>query len=888
MASRVDQLTTAAIARWIDSVASSPVRALLLIGVLTACALYYALTELGIDTDRADMLSPELAFRQHYETYKQAFPQYVDTFFLVIDADSPEQARRAAALVERRLATANRLFKTVWRPDAGKFFRRYGLLYLDEPALRDLADRLAEVQPFLGTVASDQSLRGLLRMTTLALEQAGAGAKLDLAPLLKAINDAIAANLHGRPYELSWQTLMLGSESPADANRLLILAQPRLDFGRLLPAEPAMQALRHIRQELQLDGSRSVKLCITGTAALEYEEMQSVARGAGLGALISLVLVTAVMLFGLRSPWLVFASLAALLISLILTAGFATLAVGRLNLISIAFAILNIGLGADYAIHLCLRYLELRDHGTPAGDALRAAASDVGSSLVMCAATTSVGFYAFVPTDYAGVSELGLIAGTGIFISLAVSLTVLPALLTLRRGQTRPQRSSPASARLREALAQWPFRHARAIRLAALVLAICAAIALPFARFDYNPLNLRDANSESVSTFRDLVEGSDTPPWSITILVDSAGKAQHITSRLRGLKTVSKVVTLRDFVPDHQAQKLAIITDLQLILGLDLATGYARGAPTFAQQMAALRELDRALENHLARTKGRARDLVAALQGNLKRLIKELEGRPPEAARERLHKLERSMIKNLPDTLSMLKAALTAGPVTLASLPAELTRHWRTPAGVYRVEVFPAEDLSASSALRSFVNEVRTVAPDATGLPVISLEAGQAVVSAFQQALITSLLVIGLLLWLLMRDLKDVALVLLPLLLGGMLTGAVIVLSGGTFNFANVIVLPLLLGIGVDNGIHMMHRLRGQLSAYGDLLRTSTARAVLYSALTTVVSFGNLAFSAHPGTASMGRLLTIGVLLTVATTLIVLPALLEPLEDKRQHAPHLS
>jgi hypothetical protein len=207
-------------------------------------------------------------------------------------------------------------------------------------------------------------------------------------------------------------------------------------------------------------------------------------------------------------------------------------------------------------------------------------------------------------------------------------------------------------------------------------------------------------------------------------------------------------------------------------------------------------------------------------------------------------------------------------------LPKDLVEHWVSKDDQYRVAVFPRENLNDNEAMRRFVAAVRTVAPDAIGFPVIYLEAGDAVVKAFKKAFLMALVAVTVLLLLLLRPKSDTLLVLLPLLLAGALTGAASVVVGIPFNFANIIALPLLLGIGVDSGIHMSHRMRAAPPAAGQVLETSTARAVLYSSLTTICSFGNLAVSPHRGMASMGVLLVIGIGFTLLCTLVVLPALM--------------
>ena len=254
----------------------------------------------------------------------------------------------------------------------------------------------------------------------------------------------------------------------------------------------------------------------------------------------------------------------------------------------------------------------------------------------------------------------------------------------------------------------------------------------------------------------------------------------------------------------------------------------------------------------------------------------------PERGRDRAAaRVRESLTGGLTRSLGELRTSLRAVPVSLNSLPPALRRRWVAPHGSRRVEVIPRDNLADMDALRAFVAEVQTAAPRATGEPVINVSAGEAVVEAFRRALVGAALATAVLLVLALRSFADAARVMFPLLLAGAATGAATVVLGLDFNYANVIALPLLLGVGVDNGIHMVHRLRRSPAADSDLLDTSTARAVLYASLTTIFSFGNLAFSRHPGTASMGRLLTIGMLAVLACTLLVLPALAPPPKPAR-------
>lgn len=855
----------------------------LTMSALTLGSLHYTVNNLEIDTDLADMISSRLPFRQTYEQYKRLFPEYVDTLVIVVEADTPELAHQTAARLQRELQGMPEQFRSVYLPGGDDFFERQSFLYMDLLELENQADRLAAVQPFLGKLTQDMSLRGLLSMLGSALDAVREGEIVDLEAVLKRLNTAVESNLSGEQYRVSWQEMMLGDQSEHDQRRQFVVVQPRLNFSAVLAAEQAVITLRALIRNIESHAEQGLRIRLTGSVALEYEELESVSKGAGIAALAALVMVLAVLIAGLRSLRLVFAVISTLLAGLLITAGFATLAVGALNLISIAFAVLYIGLGVDFGIHLCLRYQELRRQGISLRSSLIETARGVGSSLMLCAVTTAVGFYAFLPTGYAGVSELGLISGTGMFISLALSLSLLPALLAILKPADFRYKPKRKEVMAWSFFVELPYRHGAAVIRIALVMAAISLLALTQIRFDYNPINLRDPHSESVTTLKDLVANSETPPWSAIALTSQATELERIKTRLETLSSVSKAVAITDFVPQNQQEKLAIIEDIALILGPELGTEGGKPTPALDDQIAALHTFVAVLDSYLAAAKDLPwRDAVQGLRLNLAHLVERLALSDAASKKADIAALEQSMLHYLPNSLRLLRSALLAHEFSMDDLPAEVVRRWISAQGYYRIEVFPREDISENTPLRRFVGETRSVVPDVTGEPVISLEAANVVIGAFQQAFAGALIVITLILVLILRRINEVLLVLSPLLFAGLLTTALFIASGSVFNYANIIALPLLLGMGVDNGIHMVSRMRdADAAAHINLLKTSTARAVLLSALTTVVSFGNLSLSSHPGTASMGKMLAIGVLVTVLSTLILLPAMLNRRQPSR-------
>ena len=954
------------LAAWVAASRRRPRMVLSTAAALALASVLYALGNLGIDTDTADLISTDPQWRQTYVEFKEAFPQLVDTLLIVVDGETPDIADRASRDLAAAIEAEHALVEWAMRPDALPFFERNALLYLTPGEIDTLSSRLAEVQPFLGTLAAEPDLAGFAKL----LERASAASepdrsRVDLAPAFDAIADAADAEREERLFEVSWRNLLAGDAGPEPATRRFVAVKPRLDYRELLPAGRIIERVRALARELGFTAGNGVRVRVTGGPALEHEELESATRGAGIAGMIALVTVSVVLIAGLGSWRLVLATLGTLLVGLACTAGFAAAAIGSLNLISVAFAVLYIGLGVDYAIHLSLRYRELVRLGAAHGEALDTAAGDTGASLVLCAVTTGLAFYAFVPTEFAGVSELGIISGTGMFVSLAATLTVLPAILALmplppRRsvpgtappgeahracsvaplvepgagaaqavipaqagiqvssrqqgreesgtapgGDARPPAdrserqqgqeesgvvpwtdSRPATGRGegqqgREASGTAPGGDARPPapgwallpeRFRAPVITLAAALGLgalaaaPAARFDDNPLNLRDPAAESVIAYRDLLAAGDPSPWTLSVLRSGFADAERLARRLEALDSVKEVRWAASFVPEDQPAKLDRIEDLALMLGPDLDPAAPAPDPGPDGRRAGFERLHRAVGALAAdevppRGASRARSALDALAAGL-----------DDAA---IRSFERRLTGALPDRIALLSRALDAEEVTIESLPPRLREQWIAGDGRYRLEIRPSENLDLRPALERFIAGVQRIAPEATGTPLVQLKSGESVAGAFVQALGCALVLVAAVLVLapVSRRKRDALLVMGPLLLAGALTVAAMVALGIPFNFANVIALPLLLGIGVDNGIHMVHRARGAAGP-GGVLATSTARAVLTSALTTICGFGSLAFSPHPGMASMGAVLTIGLAATLACTLVVLPAIM--------------
>jgi hopanoid biosynthesis associated RND transporter like protein HpnN len=862
--------------RWISGVMRLA-RGVLITWILLAVgALIFAANNLSLDADVTHMVSAELPVRKALDKYRRVFPQYRDVMILVVEGETPEYVDEAAAALASHLRQSESLFRSVYLPGGGAFFETQAFLYLSLDELQKLTDRMAGAQPVLGKLTADFSLRGLFNTLATVIENLEKSDAVELSTVLNAVNTTLRSALAGEhpPSPVSWRAVLQGGSADERVTHRFVLVQPRADYSALFPVAPAIAAVRKAAKELSIDDAHGMRLRITGGPALEHEEMQAVTTGAGLALTLALLLVTATLFVGLRSVRMIVASLLTLIMGLIVTAAFAAAAIGHLNMISIAFAVLNIGLGIDFAIHFCMRYQEISQHNGAPPRILSNAANRVAPSLALCAITTAAGFYAFVPTPYVGVGELGVIAGTGVFISLLASLTLLPALLHLWPPTNRAQKAVGFA--LPSALVELPLRHGRTVLLVGALLAVVAGVLLPSARFDYMTLNLRDPQAESVATFKELMKDSDYVPLSPVVLAPGKEALAGLSMRLQDLTVVKDALSINSFVPTQQTAKLELIEELNLVLGPQVqeVRRPSKDVP-FVQQRQAIVHFLTVLENRLAPDQNLSFGPAARmLQANLNALLQHLQFLPAHARRQWLEQAAEALLGTLPGNLERLAAALMAEPFQVEDLPPDLMQRWVSNDGLFRIEVVPQENILDPNALRRFVFAVQRVAPDATGEPVQMIVLGDTIIASFKQAFgfaclaITAIVLVGL------RSVSGTLLVILTLLFGAMLTGAILVLLDIPFNFANVIALPLLLGMGVDNGIHLMRRLGSSTdSSKVAVMYSSTPRAMVFSALTTIASFGNLSFSGHPGTASLGLVLVIGIVAMLFSTLYLLPSL---------------
>jgi len=644
----------------------------------------------------------------------------------------------------------------------------------------------------------------------------------------------------------------------------LLIVQPAVDFTAALSGRMAVERLHDIEADLRSHGAIDgrVDIRFTGDVVLAYDELTAVRDGVQWAGVVSLVLLFVILGFGLRSGRLIAASYGTLFIGFAWTAAYATATVGQLNMLSAACAVLFIGLGIDHAIHYCLRYRELTSNGATNLEALKGVSSSIGGAITLCAISSAIGFLSFIPTAYRGFAELGIIAGGGMIMALIASMTVLPALLTIfRAAKTRPHLSMGELMPV-----NFMAKHGRGLASGVLVVSALAIFIAQEAEFDSSTLALKNPLAESVLALEDLSDADIVTDYTAMVLAEDMEHARSLADQLEALSVVDHVVTPESYVPVDQDLKLELIEEAADFMWPALNPAAMGPPPTPETRRVATVGL-LALIEQLPPDQLANKPSLQRLESALAQL---LEGADSE---DGLQQLEHRLTGSVEEQLARLDLALSAEEVSFSDLPNNLIKRDIAASGQVRISILPSENIHNFKELKNFVNEIKHVVPHATGRPVSEVGVGEVVVESFWLAASIAVLLITILFYAVLRRISDVLLVLVPLGLACSLAVATTVLIDMPFNFANVIVLPLLLGFGIDSGIHLVHR-RHLEHSVSEVMHSSTPRAVTLSALTTVGSFGSLSMSSHWGTASLGILLSLSMVYIVICTIVVLPALM--------------
>ncbi len=832
----------------------------LVVGILlTAAAATYDVARFSITTDTDSLISRDLPWHQRQSALSKAFPE--KGISVVVTAATPENAEQATNALERDLSKRSDLFLSVAEPGSGEFFQHNGLLFEPLSGVKNSVGGLSRVQFLISGLASDPSLRGVMKALSLATDGVQGGEiKLDdLVWPLSLADRTLSDVLAGKPAMFSWKELLQGSPPRTMALRHFIEVQPVLDFAALQPGRKATDGIQQAAADLKLGDKFGAKVELTGPVPMNDDQFSVIRQSALRDTLAALIGALIILWLALRSWKIVAAVFFSLMVGLATTAALGIAMVGAFNLISIAFFVLFVGLGVDFGIQFSVRYRSERHELRNLRKALRSAARKVSAPLVLAAAATAVAFFSFLPTNYKGLFELGLIAGCGMLIAFICSITFVPAMLAILRP---PGELAYVGFGSLAPLDDFLQRHRIAVIAGTIGVVLAGTPLLLRLPFDFNPVNLENPNAASVKTYRELQGDPQTSGNDIEVLATSLDDADATAQHLATLPEVSRTLTLNNFVPDDQDLKISAIRAAAptLTAALDLPR---QPAPSDKDTVEAIRKT----ATQLARIAGNETGPGAEAARHVSALLT----RVAESDAGTRGKVEAATVSSLNYDLGRLRSSLDPHLVTIKTLPSSLVHDWVLPDGRARVQVLPKGDPNDDDVLRKFATSVLAAEPLATGPAITLYESGKTVTSAFLEAGIIALAAIAVLLFIALRRVTDVLLTLIPLLLAGAVTLEICVLTGTAINFANIIALPLLLGVGVAFKIYYVMAWRDGKTG---LLQSSLTRAVIFSAMTNAVAFGSMWSSDYPGMSSMGKMMALALLCTMAAAVLFQPVLM--------------
>jgi uncharacterized protein len=831
--------------------------------LLAAMSAIYAARHFAIDTDINNLISERLPWRQNEIAFQKAFPQTVELILVDVAADSPEAAKAAAREVLQVLAKRPDLFRSVRDQLDSQFFRRNGLLFLPPDQVARVTEQLSNAGPLLSGLARDPSLRGLVQALVGVLDYAKQGyvSSDDISRPLNLAAATLEGVAQGHPVEFSWRTLARGDPRPLDLHRF-VEVRPVLDHAALEPGGKATAAIREIVSQLELQRKYGAQISLTGPVIISDNEFAGVHQGATLNGVVTGVIVLIILGIALRSVGLVAAVVVTLAIGLLMTAAGGIFMVGALNPISLAFAVLFVGLGADFAIQYTVRYRAERHDFGKIDEALTGSAGWVGIPLSLAAGAAAAGFLSFTPTSYRGLAQLGIIAGFGMVVAYVLSLTLLPALIRVFGAPPEPKpltlpALAPADAFLK--------RHRLWVVSITVLIVLAGLPALTRLQFNFDPLALENQSSPAL---RSLLRLAKDLPFKTARLLVAADQAPAVVDKLRALPEVASAWTIDSFVPADQDKKLEAIGKPKESLEPALHPA-PRTPPSDAESIIALQQGVHSLES-IADQQGPGADAARRLASAMQKLA--------QADQAQRARATDAFVRPLQQDLDDIGQTLMAERVTRQTLPADLVRDWVAEDGRKRIEVWPKGDASDNATVSRFARAVMAVEPTATGEAIGSIDWGATIVWAFIEAMALALISIAILLWLVLRRVTDVLVTLIPLIVAGLITLEICALANFQLNYANIIALPVLLGVGVAFKIYYVTAWRRGESNF---LESVLTRAVFYSTLLTATAFGSLWVSNQPGISSMGKLLALSLVCTLTSAALFQPALMgEPRHKK--------
>jgi len=849
-----------------------PAFVVMLAAALTLGGAAFIVRNFKIDTDTTRLLFQHGSFTRLNNRLAHDFPSLSRRVIIVVHSSNTSSTRHAIRAIVSTLGRHPRSYPFIYAPTAEPLFAQDGLLYLSTPQLRVILKRLTKAEPLLGTLMSNPGMEGYARFLSEVVrhtKQLPQGERVLVGSIMDANTKLLSPRARGSAAKSTFnpqRDLFGEAASLTQAERTtgaVIVSLPAID-KQASYAKRAIYKLKRLLDRSPELARTGARWSLTGSVVLGLDQLRAVTTGTDLATFLSIALSIGLLIIGLRSVRLLLPVLITLLTGLVLTTAFALAALGPLNLISVAFGVLFIGLGVDFSIQFCIRLQEELAKQSDANMAFNATAYRIGFALVLASLAAASCFYAVIPTGYSGIRDLGIIAGTGTLIALVLNLTLLPALLTLfRAGRITVTRPPIPFAKL-------PVRKlGRPVLVLSIVLIAFSIFLIPRLSFDFDLAHLEARDSQAYRTLHNLERQLSFSPYTLEAVAPTLAQADQLANKLRRLSSVGRVLTLSSYLPRNQKKKIALISNVSLLYPPPATNLVRSEAPTnIAHDCQLLARLGQEAQQQ-------SREGPASLRATYERFATAMEAafgkncNPAAVARLRAH-----LIGPMIALGAMVDRLLNPIPVSPQSLPATLRENYLSPNGQARVEIFSRLNLHRAKNLKTFVDQVSRVIPNIGGTPVLFVRGGHIVTKAFREASLLAFLFIIIIVCIVLRSVRDVVLTIVPLVLSVALTLSTLALLNIRFNIANIIVIPLSIGLSVAFGIYMILRWKNSHYDIHQVLRSSAPEGIMVSGMTTLLVFGTLILTPSPGLFSLGITLLIALVWTLVSSLVILPSIL--------------
>lgn len=860
---------------------------------LAVVAIFYTVRFLEFSTSRNDLVGADKEYHRNFLRFKEQF-QAQDELVAVVESESTEKNRQFVERLGARLQLETNLFTDILYNNDVKMLGNKALLFFPTEDLEKFGETLQEYRPILDTFTEATNLASLFQLINRQFRTASRVASekteslVRVLPALERIVRQAEASLRrpGVPPSPGITALFDAREQAerqiyitfADGRIWLLTARPRNESmdGR------AVQRLRQLVEQTRLEVP-GVNAAITGESVLEFDEMAQSQRDTTVAGVVSLGLVALIFIYGYQESGRPLKAMACLLVGLAYTMAYATAVIGHLNILTITFVPMLVGIAIDFGVHLVSRYEEELRHGHSERESMEKAMVPTGQGIFTGCFTTAGAFLAMGLTDFKGIQEMGIICGGGLVICLIPMMTMLPALL-LRGQQNQLDHHYQARVRRRAQFEElWMKRPGFVLGLTAGV-SIWAVVWSKGVGFDYNLLNLQTRGLPAVEYEKKLINSSGKSVLYCSVITDTLTNALALEARVKELSAVGSVDSMSRFLAEDSTGKLELVRKIKdVVAGLEFRP-IDRLSVDIPNLSAILYSFQGYLGQAVSATEsGEDKELTEQLRrlhAAVDVLVTRMWSDTPERAAEQLGRFQRALFGDVQETFNAIRNQDASGPMQIADLPPALRGRFISRTGeLHLIQVYPRKDIWQREHQEEFVGQLRrgldpnkSGQPIITGTPVQLLEYTTLLKESYQEAALYTLAAIALLVLVHFRSLICVILVFVPVALGSLWMVGIMGWMGRDFNPANIMTLPLVIGVGVTSGIQILNRFVETGSP--SVLDKSTGKAVFISALTTIVGFGSLVLAQHQGIASLGLIMAIGTMTCMAAALSAMPALL--------------